>query len=91
MSFFKSTGGIFLLYELQNHDLGKGNTLAVRYYESYEQLTINIFLYEYQLQRKVDWISVKNIGTPSIEEIKPVVLLDNPEIRKFKNIYKLHY
>ena len=65
--FLQNTSAILVLYELENHE--KGNTVAIRYYESFEKLTDNNFLYEYQLEQKIDRIAIRNIGTVSIENI----------------------
>ena len=61
-------GGYLIAYELENHE--HGNTFALRYYENYDRLFVNNFLYEYQLVQQIDGKSVRNIGTPSIDFIQ---------------------
>lgn len=67
----KVTGGFLVLYELENHQ--HGNTIAIRYYESVDKLKVNNFLYEYQLNQKIDRNNVRNIGTPSVDNVTFII------------------
>lgn len=77
------SSAVLVLYELENHE--KGNTIAIRYYDTLGSLFNNSFLYEYQLSQTNDQKHVINIGTPSVDGIE-LVQAENP--RQF-SLYKL--
>ena len=54
-------------------------------------MTNNNFLYEYQLEQKIDRIAIRNIGTVSIENITLLYLEKDPNKSKFNLTIKFHY
>ncbi len=52
---------------------------------------MNNFLYEYQLEQKIDGKQVRNVGTPSIDSIDLILKEYDPKFSQYYLKIKFHY